>query len=82
MSDGTAFRAAGVRLKKMRGSGFRCETDHSCFEFTSAEASVNLGFSRGIAPGFAFTTMVDLGFPRGIAPGFAFTTMVDGVLHY
>ena len=29
VSDGTAFRAAGVRLKKMRGSGFRCETDHS-----------------------------------------------------
>ena len=35
----------------MRGSGFRCETDHStshsCFEFTSAEASGNLGFPRG-----------------------------------
>ena len=65
---------AGVRLKKMRGSGFRCETDQpaihsfnqsfrihsflhsfnqsfriqSCFEFTSAEASGNLGFPRGI----------------------------------
>ena len=25
MSDGTAFRAAGVRLKKMRGSGLRSE---------------------------------------------------------
>ena len=24
MSDGTAFRAAGVRLKNMRGSGLRC----------------------------------------------------------
>ena len=52
----------------MRGSGFRCETDHStrpfshstshsfnqsfrnqsCFEFTSAEASGNLGFPTGI----------------------------------
>ena len=29
VSDGTAFRATGVRLKKMRSSDFRCETDHS-----------------------------------------------------
>ena len=27
VSDGTAFRDAGVRLKKNRSSGFRCETD-------------------------------------------------------
>ena len=27
MSDGTAFRAAGVRLKKMRGFGLRSEPD-------------------------------------------------------
>ena len=51
MSDGTAFRAAGVRLKKMRGSGFRCETGrtfiHSRFSFTSTEASRNLGLLRG-----------------------------------
>ena len=65
----------------MRGSGFRCETDHSCFEFTSAEASGNLGFPRGIhsflhsfnqsfriQSCFEFTSAEasgNLGFPRG-----------------
>ena len=43
MSDGTAFCAAGVRLKKVRGLGLRCETGHSfihsSFSFRSSEAS-------------------------------------------
>ena len=56
-SDRTASCAAGVRLKKIRSSGFRCETGHSfihsfthlfTFSFWSAEASRNLGFLRGI----------------------------------
>ena len=34
MSDGTAFPAAGVRLKKMRGSGLRCViTKHTDNQF-------------------------------------------------
>ena len=33
VSDGTAFRVAGVRLKKMRGSGLRCDITGRTFTF-------------------------------------------------
>ena len=53
VNDGTASRAAGVRLKKLCGSGLRCvitgRTDgHSLFSVWPSEASRNLGFLRGI----------------------------------
>ena len=47
MGDGTASRAAGVRLKNVRGSGLRCvitgRTD--TFSFWPSETSENLEFS-------------------------------------
>ena len=48
MSDGTASCAAGVRLKKMRGSGLRCDTGHSfihVFLFGPVKPLENLRFS-------------------------------------
>ena len=50
MSDGIAFRAAGVRLKKVRGSGLRCVTGHSfihVFLFGPVKPLENLGSLRG-----------------------------------
>ena len=35
MGDGTASRAAGVRLKKMRGSDLRCDMNRTFIHFFS-----------------------------------------------
>ena len=49
MGDGTAYRAAGVRLKIMRGSRLRCvmnRTDNDFFLFGPVKPLENLGFSE------------------------------------